>query len=270
MRLDWENPTEPGQQVAYTLLDCSTNCTTPAWTDPTVDSDLYILPQVLPVFNFERGFVPMELFNRALDLIAKGQDTCIGIRNLLFPGSGEDSDDGPGDDGGEGNDQDSNTGGKNTRKRKPDTSTKAGRKKRSCSTQHNESSSPPAQTAFDLNYEILKLFKDPKNKEEVGRFLALDETKVALPFRKTEQLQILCAAFPFDPSRATEPLHDEKDLSLLSFAPTPTQRSAALISTDRMLFTFGSFREGFLPDVFLPATRLGGLSGGGQTFGRMG
>ena len=215
-----------------------------------MDSDLYILPQVLPVFNFERVFVPMELFNRALDLIAKGQDTCIGIRNLLFPGSGEDSDDGPGDDGGEGNDQDSNTGGKNTRKRKPDTSTKAGRKKRSCSTQHNESPSPPAQTAFDLNYEILKLFKDPKNKEEVGRFLALDETKVVLPFRKTEQLKILCAAFPFDPSRATESLHDEKDLSLLSFAPTSTQRPAALISTDRMLFTFGSFREGFLPDGF--------------------
>ncbi|KAJ1038193.1 hypothetical protein NDA14_000338 [Ustilago hordei] len=93
MRLDWENPTEPGQQVASTLLDCLTNCTTPAWTDPTVDSDLYILPQVLPVFNLERVFVPMELFNRVLDLIAKSQDTCIGIRNLLFPGSGEDSDD---------------------------------------------------------------------------------------------------------------------------------------------------------------------------------
>lgn len=85
MRLDWENPTEPGQQVAYTLLDCSTNCTTPAWTDPTVDSDLYILPQVLPVFNFERVFVPMELFNRALDLIAKSQDTCIGSEIFSFP-----------------------------------------------------------------------------------------------------------------------------------------------------------------------------------------
>ena len=96
---------------------------------------------------------------------------------------------------------------------------------------------------------VLDCFPDPACKREIRRFLALDESKVVMQFRKTELLKMLCAAFPLDPVRAFAASGNQLSLPELVDLATPI-RSEAEQAANYDMFWWGGLRDGLLPSGF--------------------
>lgn len=183
IRLHWEHAKEPGQHLHLTIFDCATNQMEPKWEyEMDVPRTLTALVAAYSGLQLEKGLIPMPRFLEALRILQDGHD--------LY------------DDTAEANGNDVEEGSSvprvpNLRKRKA--SELDGR---DTSEQGQDDGTPALEESSlegidDLNRKFLNCIKTPRARQEIIRFLSLDECKFSTRFPKADLPFMLCARFPF-------------------------------------------------------------------------